>query len=216
MFALAAWLGLGLVRSKGVRADTAARKCLYSGPESIRPIESGGGCIGYTADRAGRSERVEFGRALSGHMMASPDGRTVVMVQSYLYGRYEREKHEVTEFDGESNPEVVFIYRDHKLAARHRTHDLVMRGRFYSNSESHVSWTRDLGMPRADDGRFVLDTVDFRRLVFDGTTGKILRTEDRSDVERSHVMARGRSFFSSPSCERFLSSTTRNVLSFSR
>jgi hypothetical protein len=157
-------------------ADVAARTCRGPDAGPVRVIaDDEGACIGFVRRAADGGElRVDLGRRASGVLLASPSGRTVVMVDSYLYASVDRHGRVATvEARPVENPTVVAIYRDGALVAAHGIHDLLGRRPRIERSVSHIRWTGEL--PGAiGDRRFTLPLLAGERLVFDAATGRVL------------------------------------------
>lgn len=175
-------------------ADESAHYCQgpTSGPVSV--IHDGATCSGYqVADaKGGAPKLVDFDFKGSGRLLASSDGRTVVMLQSHLYGRVTKAA-KVVEFVGpaeKKNPVVLYVYRDGKKVASHRIHDLAKRPALLSQSVSHVRWLSTL--PKGLDAQsFSLTTSSHRTLSFDTTSGALLKQEDSEDWKGCAVIATG-------------------------
>lgn len=170
------------------RADLTARSCQTTGPATA--IVKGNACAGFTVG----TTKVMFPYLGSGRLISSADGRTVAMVQSYLYGRIDRSRDviEVIGFDGASNkknPMALYIYRDGKLVASHRIHDVVQRRGLIWPSTSHIHWVRGAKISRA--GQLHITTTGFRELVFDAQTGALTKSADASEWKTCTVIAGG-------------------------
>ena len=157
------------------RADVAATICRGPTSGTVRVIDDGSACTGYVRRAADGSEtRVEFGRRASGQLLASASGRTVVMIDSYLYAAFGRDGR-ITTIGGHpvANPPVVIIYRDGKLVAAHRIHDLLGRRPRVKKSISHIRWAGELPASISDQ-RFTLRTESGKVLTFDSATGQVV------------------------------------------
>jgi hypothetical protein len=186
LFVIASWFALSTAS-----ADTVAHYCTgpSSGPvEAIRPVNA---CTGYRV--RGTSIQVSFPYTGSGSLVASADGRTVVMIQSYLYGSVDDVTGEIVELVGATevkNPVGVYVYRDGKLVASHAIDDLVARKKLVGESISHVQWVRSA--PKTIGATFTITTSDFRTITFDGKTGAIAKQEDSSEWKRCTIIASGK------------------------
>jgi hypothetical protein len=151
------------------RADVAAAKCVAA-DKVVKPIVLGASCQGF---RTGTTE-VRFSRIASGTLVASKDGRTVVMIEDYLSGRETNSQIEALyDLDVVVNPKVVHVYRDGKRVAFYDIARLVKDVHKVQMSTSHVRWVAS--MPTAITGAsFEIKTVNNRRITFDSTTGAIL------------------------------------------
>lgn len=159
-----------LASSSLAAADDVASRC--TGPTSgpVRAIpDPEGGCRGFTAGK--KSEY--FTRLVSGTVLASADGRTVVAIEDYLSANVEGQA-VVALVGGEQiiNPVVLQIWRDGKRVGRYDIKRLVQDVHKVRESISHVAWVAT--MPTSIEARFTLVTTTGRELVFDSATGKII------------------------------------------
>lgn len=157
------------------RADLVAYKC--DGPDKgpVRVIRNGSACQGFETG----GKQVLFSRIASGHLIVSKDGRTVVMVEDYLYGRVKDGKSVEAFYDLDVviDPRVLIVYRDGKRVAAYDLARLVKHLDRVAHSISHVRWVESL--PSVIDGdRFTITTVTKRRIVIDTRNGGILEEED--------------------------------------
>ena len=167
------------------RADFAAFQCDGPSKGPVKAIVDDGACVGYQA-----TNTVTFPFRGSGRLLASADGRTVVMLESYLNGTVKNGR--IVEFIGTTerpNPIAVHIFRDGKLVAVHRIHDLVVRANLIVPSISHVRWVRAVGEIGATE--FSITTSSFRTIRFDSKTGSILENKDAAEWNRCDVIAAG-------------------------
>jgi hypothetical protein len=174
------------------RADYVARQCTGPAGGAVEVLVKDGACVGYrVTEPGGKRRQVDFGFLGSGKLVASRDGRTVVMIQSYLLGGVDAAG-DVVELVGASerkNPVVVFVFRDGRLVASHRIHDLLTRKKQVQPSVSHVSWVREA--PTVIGERFTITTTSFRAVTFDARTGRIVRQADAPEWGRCEVIATG-------------------------
>jgi hypothetical protein len=171
--------------ASNARADYTAHICRAPKTGPVKALVRDNACVGYEV----RGKRVRFSYPGSGQLIASSDGRTVVMLQSYLPGGINA-KGEIEQCCAPTvtNPVGVHIYRDGKEVAAHRMNDLIARKRLLKQSTSHVIWVR---RARITKDRFTIATTDFRSLRFDIRSGKLLRAEDAPEWKRCDVIATG-------------------------
>ncbi len=127
-------------------ADFVAAKCVgpKSGPVAALRLDRSHACVGYQSTRSGRSTLVGFPFAISGEVIASADGRSVVVLHSYISGHrdFKTKKIYGTGRTGlEENPEVIFFYRDDKLVASYRINEITL-GKGIRPSTSHITWLK--------------------------------------------------------------------------
>jgi hypothetical protein len=127
------------------RADLVASKC--DGPRSglVTPVSGPGGCVGFSRPALdGGSTTVRFPSAMSGELFVTAEGRSVVMVASYLSGFLERGRvwaHDDTGQDA-PNPIVMRVFRDGKELAAHRLEALLGHPARLEATMSHVRWMK--------------------------------------------------------------------------
>lgn len=159
-----------LASSSLAAADDTAYRCTgpTSGPVRVIP-DSGGGCRGFTVAKKSQY----FTRMTSGTLLASTDGRTVVLVEDYLSANVEKGT-VIALVDAEQiiNPVVLQIWRDGKRVAYYDIKRLVQDVHKVRESISHVDWVDT--MPAVIEAKFTLVTTTGRELTFDGATGKIV------------------------------------------
>lgn len=210
------WLSLLLSCALGAsaRADFAAHQCVAPTTGPVRAIEKSNACTGYRVERAGKTvTSVAFPFLGSGTLLASADGRTVVMIQSYLSAVID-DAGEVSELvtstvNGKptakhvTNPIAVYVYRDGKPIAQHHINDLVDRGtprdaakrklhrqHLVEESISHVRWVGK--MPATIGKTFEITTTSFRTITFDATTGAITKQADAPVWKRCDAIVSGK------------------------
>jgi hypothetical protein len=169
--------------SKPAHADTAAFSCDVPSNGPISAIQPPGACAGFRVRALGdRPELVvKFGFNVSGMMLASRDGRTVVAITSYLFGGVagNGDVFEIRRKGKRKNPKVVFVYRDGKQVASHRINTLIARRHLLEQSISHVNLVD--GLPWLIDGdSFTLNTTSYESIRFSARTGAI---ENKTDVD---------------------------------
>jgi hypothetical protein len=174
----------------GAAADMVPFRCdgPGEGPVTVLPGK-GGTCGGFSAHGA----TVRFDYPASGRIIASADGRTVVMVQSYLYGTVDRDQ-QVIGFEGGrevADPIAVYVYRDAALVASHRFSELLDRRWILNPSVSHLSWVRE-APPSITGQTFDLITSTFEKITFDTRTGAVHKRGDSAAWERCSVIASGK------------------------
>jgi hypothetical protein len=151
-------------------------------------------CVGFTRDRTGPTRVITFEHPRSGVLLASPDGRTVVMVQSYLYGT-RTDDGTLVEFSGVAgqprrpDPVVLEVFRDDKRLAQHRLGALLARPHLAELTTSHLRWV--VGEPRRDDDSLELTTTSFRTLTFSTHTGALTSAADTPTWTRCQTLASG-------------------------
>ena len=179
-------------------ADEVAYSCFNRTDGRIKETSQRGrglatslGCSGFVTPGG---KTVDFGFPTSGVLLATKDSRTVVMVQSFLYGGLDKSGGISVYHAGKSvrNPPVVLIYRDGRKLAHHRIDDILLRPRLVSLSLSHVEWLRDdAGLDTTLGDSLTLRTTSFRDVTFDTKTGKITKAVDSKDWRSCDVLAYG-------------------------
>ncbi len=157
------------------RADFVRYHCHGPTSGSIRVIADDA-CRGFFA---GKKQHM-FSRIVSGTLLASKDGKTVVLIEDYLSGSVDAKRKVVTaDIDSEQidNPTVVQIWRDGARVAFYDIARLAKDVTKLEESTSHVQWVAAL--PTSVDGpTFTLTTTSGRRITFDAKTGAITGEED--------------------------------------
>ncbi|MEO8700796.1 MAG: hypothetical protein ABI867_12175 [Kofleriaceae bacterium] len=157
-----------VLTTTAARADFAAEVCMTA--PNVKAITDGEGdnaCAGFVATDAKGKEasRVDKGYAVSGSILATPDGRSVVMLQHYP----QTDEHLETK-DG-----IVF-FRDGKQIARYPIRDLVVRMELLEDSVSHTHWVE---RPALVLGKtLTMTTTSQRELTFEVATGKLVSSTD--------------------------------------
>jgi hypothetical protein len=173
-------------------ADMVAHHCTGPTQGRVQVIKQGNACTGYRVEQAGRKPlQVDFDFTGSGTLLASRDGRTVVMIQSYLYGRIDHSG-DIVEFVGAAeikHPKVVYVYRDGRLVASHAIDDLLARKELVGQTTSHVRWVR--AAPTRIGKTFTLTTSSYRTITFDAKTGAITRQDNAPEWDRCELIASG-------------------------
>jgi len=148
-------------------ADFSRHLCTTAG--NITPLETDGACSGFVAhDAKGREvNRVDKGYDISGSISASPDGRSVVMIQSYPENDQALDQ----------KPAIVF-FRDGKQIAKYTMVDVIGRMELIIASISHYSWLADQPADRVLGKTLRLTTTSQRNLEFDVATGKLVSAKD--------------------------------------
>ncbi len=121
-----------------------------------------------------------FSRMASGTVLASKDGKTVILVEDYLSGTVDaRRKVVTTDIDSEAidNPTVLQIWRDGVRVAFYDIARLARDVTTLQRSISHVRWVAELPTD-LDGARFSIVTTSNRRVTFDTRTGKIVDEQD--------------------------------------
>lgn len=160
-------------------ADLVATVCRGPSAGLVRAVDQGGGaCTGFVVRTRTATKRVDFGRRASGDLLASADGRTVVMIDSYLYAGVARSGWiETFERTPVVDPPVVAIYRDGELVASHRIHALLSSDKRVERSISHIRWVKAL--PASVSGKtFTLRTLSGRDITFSSVTGAIVKVTE--------------------------------------
>ncbi len=153
------------------RADLVAAKC--DGPKegAVTAVSGSGGCIGFARPGLdGGSTQVQFPSPMSGQLFVTADGRSVVMVASYLSGFLEKGRVISRDMDGRDapNPIVMRIFRDGQEVAAHRIEALLGRPARLESSISHVRWMKACAV-EAEGVRLTL--LDGTSLVIDLLSG---------------------------------------------
>ena len=156
-------------------ADLVSVKCDGPTRGPVRVIKHGSACQGFTVG----DKSIRFSRLASGHLLASKDGRTVVMIEDYLPARVKDGKtvEALYDIDIVLDPRVLVIYRDGKRVAFYDLARLVKHLDRVEHSISHIRWVAALP-PSLDGDRFTLTTTTKRELVFDTRTGKLVEERD--------------------------------------
>jgi len=131
---------------------------------------------------------------VSGAVLGSNDGRTVVAIQSDLYGGMRPDGTLYAAGDAESkrDPAVVLIYRDGKQIAVYHLAELLLRPRMVTASVSHVRWLRGMSEFEQSNGRkLVLSTTSLREIMFDLQSGHIEMQQDSREWTDCDVIAYG-------------------------
>jgi len=131
---------------------------------------------------------------VSGAVLGSNDGRTVVAIQSNLYGGMKPDGTLYAADDAESkrDPAAVWIYRDGKQIAVYHLAELLLRPRMVTLSVSHVQWLRGMSEFEQSNGRkLVLSTTSLREITFDLQSGRIEMQRDSREWTDCDVIAYG-------------------------
>ena len=180
---------------RSASADFSQYSCHTPATQSIEAIIDDNACVGYHVKAADGSiaKTVRFPFKGSGKLIASADGRTVVMLQSYLPGHADP-KGNIVEEDGATstkNPIGIHVFRDGVSIATHRVGDLVLRKHLVSSSISHVRWIREAPDTLGSD-TFVIATTSYRVVTFDTKTGAIRRKRDAPQWDRCDDIVTGK------------------------
>lgn len=157
-------------------ADVARYRCTGPTTGPIRIISDGNTCRGFVA---GTKQHL-FSRMASGTVLASKDGKTVILVEDYLPGTVDTKRKVVTtNIDSEAidNPTVLQIWRDGVRVAFYDIARLAGDVTTLQRSISHVRWIAELPTD-LDGARFSIVTTSNRRITFDTKTGKIVDEQD--------------------------------------
>ena len=157
------------------QADFVAAVCRgpTAGPVKVRGSDNQR-CSGFvTLSPDGGSREVSFA-SMSGVLLSSSDGRSVVMIESYLEGfvvdgRVRAFRSGRADQDagwGEFNPIVVRVFRDGREVAAHRIHGLIGEHPKLSESISHVKWL-------AEDPTSMPKEGPLKLRLLDGTTREV-------------------------------------------
>jgi hypothetical protein len=167
MFKLIALVSFLLSTHSLARADFSRHSCMTAG--NIKALETDGACRGFVAhDAKGREvNRVDKGYDISGSISASPDGRSVVMIQSYPESDQALDQ----------RPAIVF-FRDGKQIATYTMVDVIGRMELITASISHYSWIAEQPADRVLGKTLRLTTTSQRNLEFDVATGKLVSAQD--------------------------------------
>lgn len=160
------------------RADYSAHSCRGPASGPVRATVTDNACTGFVVSRPGaRAKTVTFPFVGSGDLRASADGRTVVMIQSYLYGHID-EHGKLVDMDAPKvvDPIGIYVYRDGKLVARHTVRALLARLGEAEQSISHVRWVKTI--PASIGKTFTLEMVNGRTAELDARTGRIVAQTD--------------------------------------
>jgi len=131
---------------------------------------------------------------ISGTVLAANDGRTVVAIQSNLYGGMKPDGtlYAADDANSKGDPAVVLVYRDAKQIAVYHLAELLLRPRMVTLSVSHVRWLRGISEFEQSNGRkLVLSTTSLREITFDLQTGHIVMQKDSREWTDCDVIAYG-------------------------
>ena len=164
--------GLCLVSLHAARASADLVRYRCTGPTtgSVRVVVEDGTCRGFTV--SGKQQL--FARMVSGTLLASQDGKTVVLIEDYLSATVDGTSI-VTDIDRKRivNPVVVQIWRNGTRVGAHDIARLVRDVTKVEQSISHVRWVASLPA-NVDGAQFTLVTTSGRRITFDSKTGAII------------------------------------------
>ncbi len=156
-----------LLEAPSARADDVLHSC--QGAPNVQPIVKGGACVGFVAsDANGREvQRVASGVFLSGTILASADGRSVVMLHSHP-----------TSSGDFATKDAVLVFRDSKQIAKHSMKDVIGRMELVSMSTSHYRWLANAPRTLVLGDTLVLKTYSQRNVELDVATGKLASAAD--------------------------------------
>jgi hypothetical protein len=145
---------------------------------NVTPITSKGLCAGFIAHDASGKEvnRVANGYAISGRILASADGRSVVMIHDAPTGS----------LDGK---DALVFFRDGKRVATHAMRDVIVRMSLVTARESKTVWIAGTAPAFELGATLELTTTSLRKLVFDVATGKQISAENTPQWNNCDVIA---------------------------
>jgi hypothetical protein len=157
-------------------ADDAAPVC--EAARNVTPITSKGLCVGFIAHDAGGKEvsRVATGYAISGRILASADGRSVVMIHDAPTGT----------LDGK---DALVFFRDGKRVVTYTMQDVIVRMSLVTARQSRTIWIAGTAPALELGATLQLTTTSQRKLVFDVTTGKLISAENTTQWNNCDVIA---------------------------
>lgn len=176
-------------------ADATAYSCSPTTPRNVVVTTRAGACAGFVWKRdQGAPIQVQFPMLVSGEVLGSNDGRTVVAIQSNLRGgmRPDGTLYAADDAASKRDPVAVLIYRDGKQIAAYHFAELLSRPRMVTLSVSHVQWLR--GMSRFDQSngmKLLLITTSLREITFDLQSGHIEMQRDSREWTDCDVIACG-------------------------
>ncbi|HEY5933706.1 MAG TPA: hypothetical protein VIU61_03705 [Kofleriaceae bacterium] len=174
-------LAFAIAGTPTAHADYTRHSCRGPTAGPIEAIVDDNACVGYRikASDGSVTRTVSFPFKGSGDLIASDDGRTVVMLQSYLDG-FVDDHGNVVGAEGDQDvidPIGIRIFRDGVLVKTHRVHELLGRKQLVNRSTSHVRWIRE-APSKITGSSFTLATTSFRTVRFDVKSGRILEKKD--------------------------------------
>jgi hypothetical protein len=179
-------------------ADEVAYTCDARSSAAVRvePLTERGACVGARlTPQAGGPGTTVSGFEGSGTILASPDGRSVVFVQTWPYAELQPDGRVVAiDRGGDTRGDAlgVVVVRDGDVVARHTVMDLVSRPYLVSVSTSHVRWLASRApLPALQGDALVLETTSGRRVRIDVTTGAITDARDAEAWTGCAVLAYG-------------------------
>jgi hypothetical protein len=157
------------------RADAVAYSC--GGASNITVSTKDGACVGFTArDASGKQiSKGTLAPAGSGAFFATPDGHSVVFLQSSPMGV-------------SATTDGVVVFHDGNVVARYTIRDLLVRPELVTHSVSHVHWVLATSKPELGK-TFELTTSSLRKYSFDVATGKQLVADDADEWKKCEVIA---------------------------
>jgi hypothetical protein len=166
--------------TRGASADAVAYTC--SAAPNVKAILDGGACVGFIAsDEKGREvQRVAKVPRMSGVILATPDGSTVAMLQTFpLAGPGPKF----------AAMDALIFFRGGAPVAKYTMAELVKRMDLVTASVSHVMWLD--GMPRDNvlGKTLELTTSSLRKYSFEVATGKQLSADDTDEWKSCDVIA---------------------------
>ncbi len=168
--------GLCLVSLHTTRASADIVRYRCTGPTAgpVRVVVEDTTCRGFTV---GGKQQL-FSRMASGTLLASQDGKTVVLIEDHLSGVVSGASI-VIDLDREKiiNPVVVQIWREGTRVAAYDVARLVNNVKKVASSVSHVRWVASLPAD-VDGAQFAIVTTSGRSITFDTKTGAI--TDERT------------------------------------
>ncbi|HEU0035425.1 MAG TPA: hypothetical protein VFQ53_32670 [Kofleriaceae bacterium] len=160
------------------RADEVAYTC-FAAP-NVKPITADGACVGFEArDAAGKLvQRVDKGYRISGTILATPDGMTVAMLQTFPYATGKLD-----------TMDALIFFRGGKPIARYTMAQLIERMQLVTRSVSHYQWlARDVDIKLVLGKTLVIETASMRHHEFDVATGKQLSADDTATWKQCDVL----------------------------
>ena len=171
----------------------------------VRLIVENGACVGFDGVGEQSALHVLFDTPVSGVVLASRDGRTIVAIQSELSGKVDAGGiFQPAEGSSEHDPFVVLIYRDGKPTGAYRLTEILRRPRMVSTGEfcslyrhhkpctSRVNWLRYYAVRDSQGGQeLVLETTSMREVSLDLNSGAKTRDEDALQWKSCDLVAQG-------------------------
>ncbi len=181
-----------LTFTSAAHADLSKYSCHALGGSAVVPLIEQNACVGYKQlDASGITKRtVKFPFMGSGRMVSSEDGRSVIMLQSYMPGVIDKNGDVSADVTPNKNPVAIWVYRDGQKIKTHRLLSLIARKKLIRQSISHLNWLRKDPSGISSD-TLVIHTTDFREVTINTKTGAFVSRIDDPAWVGCDVIATG-------------------------